>query len=102
MSRNSLKGTSFMRNAKVCVIPVALLFGGLKAIFRLSGAGKINAEDLKSAKNETEVSGNGKATVWATDELKVSVSGTGKVEYKGKPRLTQSVSDKGSLQMSDD
>jgi hypothetical protein len=68
-----------------------------KATFRLSGAGRIDAEELKSAINDTEVSGNGKATVWATDDLKANVSGTGKIEYKGKPRIEHVVSDKGIL-----
>ncbi len=70
--------------------------------FRLSGAGKINAEDLKSGKNDTEVAGNGKATVWATDELKVNVFGTGKFEYKGQPRIEQSVSGEGSCKAIED
>jgi hypothetical protein len=73
-----------------------------KATFRLSGAGKIDAEDLKSARNDTAVSGNGKATVWATDELKVNISGTGKVDYKGKPRIEQSVSGKGRFKAIED
>ena len=68
-----------------------------KATFRLSGAGRIDAVGLKSVKNDTNVSGNGRAIVWATDDLKADVSGTGRVEYRDKPRIDQIVSDKGLL-----
>jgi len=63
---------------------------------------KIYADDLKAATVDASVSGNGKTTVWATDELKVNASGRGKVEYKGKPRIDQSISDEGSIKSIDD
>lgn len=67
------------------------------AMFQLDGTGKIDAEDLKAATIDANVAGNGKATLWATGDLKAKVSGTAKVEYKGQPRVEQSVSDKASL-----
>ena len=73
-----------------------------KARIRSSGAGTVDATDLKSVACDAEVSGNGSARIWATDELKVRVSGTARVEYKGKPRIEQSVADKGRIQAADD
>lgn len=81
----------------------AMLNGTAKnAMFRLAGNGKIDAEDLKAATVDASVSGNGKTMVWATDELKANVAGSGKVEYKGKPRIDQSISDEGSIKSIDD
>jgi hypothetical protein len=73
-----------------------------KATFQLAGTGKIYADDLKAATVNASVSGNGKTTVWATGDLKLKVSGRGRVEYKGKPRIEQSISDKASVRSIDD
>jgi hypothetical protein len=68
-----------------------------RAVLNISGAGDINAGELKATAVEAHVSGAGIISVWATDELKAKVSGAGKVRYNGEPRVEQRVSGAGSV-----
>lgn len=68
-----------------------------KAAFQISGAGDINAGDMKVKEADAHVSGAGTITVWATEQLKAKVSGAGKVKYKGQPRVEPRISGAGSV-----
>ncbi len=56
----------------------------------ISGAGNYNGENLQSATASVEVAGVGKATVWVTETLDVTISGVGGVNYYGEPEVTKS------------
>ena len=43
----------------------------------MAGASRLDAEDLQVKSAELSISGAGKAEVWASDSLKVSISGRG-------------------------
>jgi hypothetical protein len=55
----------------------------------ISGAGGFNGPDLKASDVSVEISGVGRAVVWATETLKPSVSGVGSVSYYGDPSLDE-------------
>ena len=63
----------------------------------LTGAGAYDAGDLEGQDIELQVSGVGKATVWATDTLDVQISGAGSVEYYGAPAVTQDITGVGRV-----
>ena len=67
----------------------------------LSGAGSVNAADLKSEDGKISVAGAGHVIVNASSTLRVSLSGAGKVEYYGDPQLQKSVSGMGSIKRRD-
>src|ERR1044072_3689389 len=47
----------------------------------MSGASKLNADDLQARSAQISISGAGKAEVAVSDSLKVAISGAGKVTY---------------------
>jgi hypothetical protein len=55
----------------------------------ISGAGGFSGPDLKAADVNVEISGVGRAVVWATKSLRPSVSGVGSVSYYGDPTLSE-------------
>lgn len=57
--------------------------GRLKA--DVSGVGELNAEDLKCKNVDVEVSGVGKASVYASEAVKASVNGMGEIRVSGSP-----------------
>ncbi len=64
---------------------------------RISGAGNVRAVDLSTKRTTAAISGSGKLTVNASDELDVRISGAGGVGYRGNPRITQRVSGAGKV-----
>ena len=50
---------------------------------RISGSGDIEALDMKTKRCDISISGSGDAEVWATDEIKASISGSRDIKYKG-------------------
>lgn len=63
-----------------------------------SGAGEINAKELKADDVHIELSGVGSASVWAVNSLHVEVSGVASVVYKGNPtHISKDVSGTASL-----
>ena len=52
-----------------------------------SGAGLIDAHELRSAKVNVNISGAGQAEVYASDQLDVTISGVGRVVYSGQPKV---------------
>ncbi len=51
-----------------------------------SGAGKINAGDLRAEKANVSISGAASVDVFASDQLDVNLSGVGHVSYSGNPK----------------
>ena len=52
-----------------------------------SGAGLIDAHELRSAKADVNLSGAGQAEVYASEQLDVTISGVGRVTYSGQPKV---------------
>ncbi|MSQ83825.1 MAG: DUF2807 domain-containing protein [Myxococcales bacterium] len=68
----------------------------------LSGASSVQAGDLTAARVKIDLSGAGKATVWASESLDVAVSGAGSVVYGGKPKeVTKKITGVGVLRADD-
>jgi hypothetical protein len=63
-----------------------------------SGAGDVNAKDLHAAKVNIDSSGAATADVYASEELRASVSGAGRVNYFGDPKtVNKEASGAGSI-----
>jgi hypothetical protein len=62
-----------------------------------TGAGKIDAHDLRASTAAVKVTGAAGVDVYATDELDVTVSGAGRVIYSGNPKITKKVSGAGQV-----
>lgn len=54
---------------------------------RVTGKGRLLAEQLRAARAAVSISGIGNATLWVTENLRVSVSGIGNIEYWGLPQV---------------
>ena len=64
----------------------------------MSGASKVDTERLRAARVKISLSGAGKATVFASEELSADVSGAGSVTYAGDPKtVNKNVSGVGSV-----
>lgn len=63
-----------------------------------SGAGDVDAKELHAAKVNVDLSGAASADVYASEELRASVSGAGNVNYYGDPKtVNKDVSGAGSI-----
>ena len=67
----------------------------------LTGASKLDAEELRVRSAQLSISGAGKAEVSASDILKVAISGAGKVTYTGNPAIERQISGAGSIRRRD-
>jgi len=64
----------------------------------LSGAGEVDAKDLRSERVSVNSSGAAEATVYASEDLTVSASGAGTVNYYGDPKnVSENVSGGASI-----
>lgn len=64
----------------------------------ISGAGSVDTKDLRAARVSVDSSGAAEATVYASEDLRVSASGAGSVEYYGDPKnVSESVSGGASI-----
>ena len=71
------------------------------AEFSVPGSGKIDADGLKLRKADASISGIGKISVDATDELNSTISGSGTITYKTLPaKLNEDVSGIGHVKSS--
>ena len=72
---------------------VSMNFRGVaeKMVARISGAGYLNADELKAKSVEVEIEGVGGGSVYATEHLKTIIEGVGKVKYKGNPIVVKEV-----------
>lgn len=57
----------------------------------ISGAGYLNATNLKTMRTDCKIEGACAASVYATDYLNASISGVGKIRYKGDPKVYKKV-----------
>jgi len=64
---------------------------------RISGAGRLDMEDMEISRCKVHISGAGKVRVHVTDSLDVSISGSGRVRYKGDPQISARTSGSGSV-----
>jgi len=63
----------------------------------MSGSGKYLAEELKVDDYEISISGSGRSSVNAQENLDVRISGSGSVYYKGRPAVNSSVAGSGKV-----
>jgi hypothetical protein len=63
----------------------------------LEGMGNYDAPRLQCRSSTVNVKGSGKATVWAAENLDVTIRGLGNVEYYGTPKVTKQVSPMASV-----
>ena len=63
----------------------------------MSGSGKYLAEDMKVDDYEISISGSGRSSVNAQENLDVRISGSGSVYYKGRPSVNSSVAGSGKV-----
>jgi hypothetical protein len=57
----------------------------------ISGAGYMDAIDLKARKVDFKIEGLGAGSVSVTDELNATISGVGKIRYKGDPKVYKKI-----------
>ena len=57
----------------------------------LSGAGYLDAFDLKTKRSDFKIEGVGAGSVYATDELNATISGVGKIRYNGDPKVFKKI-----------
>lgn len=63
----------------------------------ISGAGHVDADDLKTNNVKFKIEGFGTGSVYATKTLDANIQGVGKVRYKGDPKVTQYIDGLGSV-----
>lgn len=63
----------------------------------LSGAGHVDASELKTKDVNFRVEGVGTGTVYATKTLHAQIQGVGKVKYRGNPEVTKDIEGLGSV-----
>ena len=64
---------------------------------RISGAGHVNASELKSQNVSFKIEGVGTGTVYATESLEARIIGAGKIKYKGNPKVSRHIEGLGSI-----
>lgn len=64
---------------------------------KVTGAGHVDAEDLKTKDVTFAIEGVGTGSVYATQSLDAKIQGVGKVKYKGDPKVTQYIDGLGSV-----
>ena len=64
---------------------------------KISGAGHVDASDLKAQNVDFRVEGFGTGSVYAVKTLNARIEGVGKIRYKGDPKVTQYIDGLGSV-----
>ncbi|MBT3383490.1 MAG: DUF2807 domain-containing protein [Prolixibacteraceae bacterium] len=64
---------------------------------KVSGAGHIDASELKTKNVTIKIEGVGTGSVYATETLNAKIEGVGKVKYRGEPKVTKSIEGLGSV-----
>lgn len=67
------------------------------ATIKISGAGGVNAPDLKIKTATVDIPGLGGAKIWVTDRLTGTISGGGDVSYYGNPQVDTKTTGLGSF-----
>ncbi|OEJ99649.1 head GIN domain-containing protein [Roseivirga misakiensis] len=76
---------------------IELKGSGEYARLTMSGSGKYLAEELKVDDYEISISGSGRSSVNAQENLDIRISGSGSVYYKGRPAINSSVAGSGKV-----
>ena len=63
----------------------------------VSGAGHIDASELKVKEASFKIEGVGTGSVYATDELWATISGVGKLKYYGNPKVHKNIEGIGTV-----
>lgn len=63
----------------------------------LSGAGYLDAIDLKTKHCDFKIEGVGAGSVYVTETLNATISGVGKIRYKGNPQVQKKIEGVGSV-----
>ena len=64
---------------------------------KLSGAGHVDAEDLRVNDASFKIEGVGTGSVHAVETLYAKIEGVGKVRYTGNPKVTRDIEGLGSV-----
>ncbi|NOR74023.1 MAG: hypothetical protein GQ525_02575 [Draconibacterium sp.] len=64
---------------------------------KITGAGNIDADELKAKDVTIKIEGVGNASVYATETLYAKIEGVGSIKYRGNPKVTKSVDGLGSV-----
>lgn len=64
---------------------------------KISGAGHVDADDLKVKDATIKIEGVGTGSVHATETLYAKIEGVGKIKYKGNPQVTKDIDGVGSV-----
>lgn len=64
---------------------------------KISGAGHLDADELKTKDVTFYIEGVGSGSVYATKTLDAKIQGVGKIRYKGDPKVTQYIDGLGSV-----
>jgi hypothetical protein len=63
----------------------------------ISGAGHVDAGELKTKDVKFKIEGVGTGSVYATETLFAKIEGVGRVRYHGDPKVTKSIDGLGSV-----
>ncbi|NOY95122.1 MAG: DUF2807 domain-containing protein [Chlorobi bacterium] len=58
---------------------------------KMSGAGHLDASELKAKNVSFRIEGVGTGSVYATDELHADIEGVGKIKYRGNPKVYKNI-----------
>lgn len=64
---------------------------------KVSGAGHVDASELKTKDVTFKVEGVGTGSVYATEKLFAQIEGVGKIKYRGNPEVTKNIEGVGSV-----
>jgi len=64
---------------------------------KVSGAGHVDADELKAKDVRFKIEGVGTGSVYATETLFAQIEGVGKVRYHGNPKVTKNIEGLGSV-----
>ena len=64
---------------------------------KILGAGRIDADKLKSKDVTVKIEGVGSGSVYATETLNATIEGVGTIKYRGNPKVTKYINGIGSV-----
>lgn len=64
---------------------------------KVSGAGHVDADELKTRDVKFKIEGVGTGSVYATETLYVDIEGVGKVKYRGTPKVSKNIEGIGTV-----
>jgi len=64
---------------------------------KITGAGNIDADELRAKNVTVGIEGVGSASVYATETLNAKIEGVGTIKYRGNPKVTKYVDGLGSV-----